>query len=111
MVFEISPQPHFCNPELHVTSASSSTVRLSNCHGNGHVSHSISTEQETAAISLSCTANPSVGDERSAQSGVINAQYVKKEDFNFFNNHAAGMAICLQQARNLSVLRYHIPKL
>ena len=84
MVFEVSPQPHFCNPELHVTSASSSIVRLSDCHGNGDVSHYISTEHETAAISLSCTANPSVGDERSAQSGNINAPSVEKEDFNFF---------------------------
>ena len=38
----------------------------------------------------SCTVDPSTGNDSNEQSVVIDAQSVEKEDFHFFNNHAAG---------------------
>ena len=104
-----SPPPHFRNFELCVTSASTSSARLSNCHGHGDVPHSIPTGQEATAISLSCTVNSSAGNERSAQSVVIDAQSVGKEDFHFSTFMLLTMAMNLLQARNSSVLWYHTP--
>ena len=87
VMFEISPQTHSYNHDLLVTSASSSGATISNCHHNGDACHFISNEQETTAISLSSIANSSINDAHSAQSGVIIAQCVEKQDLNLPNNH------------------------
>jgi hypothetical protein len=42
VVFEISPQPHSCDHDLPVTSASSNGATISNCHHNGDACHFIS---------------------------------------------------------------------
>ena len=41
VMFEISPQPHSCDHDLPVTSASSSEATISNCHDNGDARHFI----------------------------------------------------------------------